>query len=211
MLHINIDRLSKRLNTLGECGALAGGGVARLALSAEDKLGRDLVYSWMQDLELDIRIDQIGNVIGILPGKSDLPPVMMGSHIDTVRTGGLYDGNLGVLAGLEVIESIKEQNIDIDHPVAVGFFTNEEGARFAPDMMGSLAYVGDLDLEEALNTKDADGLSVRDCLNSIGYAGEYPVKHTIPKCFIELHIEQGPVLDIENIDIGVVTGVQGIS
>jgi N-carbamoyl-L-amino-acid hydrolase len=210
---INAERLQARLQALGEIGALEGGGVSRLALTDADKKGRDLVLSWMKALDLDIAIDRIGNVIGTLKGKEDLPKIMMGSHIDTVSTAGLFDGNLGVLAGLEVIETLIDLNITPERPVAVGFFTNEEGSRFAPDMMGSAVFSKTLSLQTALETVGIDGASVGDELQRIGYQGtaEFPnIKQDIA-AYLELHIEQGPVLDEQNIEIGVVEGVQGIS
>ena len=134
-LRINLDRLLNRIDALAEIGAIDGGGVCRMALSDEDRQGRDLVVSWMRELGLNISIDRIGNVIGLRPGIEPGSPVLTGSHIDTVATGGRYDGNLGVLAGLEVIETLNEANLSTRKPIGVGFFTNEEGARFAPDMM----------------------------------------------------------------------------
>lgn len=210
MIKINHDRLLKRIADLGQIGSIEGGGVCRLALTNEDKLGRDLVVQWMKELNLDVSIDAIGNVVGIRAGIEDCPPIMTGSHIDTVRTGGRYDGNLGVLAGLEVIETLNEANIHTKHPIAVAFFTNEEGSRFAPDMMGSLVYQGDLNLEDAYNTMGIDGSTVEANLEAIGYKGEKPVGNNELHAFLELHIEQGPVLEHENIQIGAVTGVQGI-
>ncbi len=165
----------------------------------------------MRDLGLDVTIDAIGNVVGLLEGQLDGPPVMCGSHIDTVRTGGRYDGALGVLAGLEAIETVLAAELVPRRPLAVAFFTNEEGSRFAPDMLGSLTYVGGLPLEEALETADAAGLSVGGELDSIGYRGAAPCPGAVPHAFVELHIEQGPVLESEGRVIGVVSGVQGIS
>lgn len=210
-LKINGQRLVDSLIDLGKCGALAGGGVCRLAGSEADKAGRDFVVKKMRDLGLKIRIDKIGNVIGIYEGKEDIPPVMMGSHIDTVATGGLYDGNYGVMSGIEVIATLKEAGIQPRRPIAVAFFTNEEGARFAPDMMGSWVFEGGYPLEEALATKDADGYVFGDELEKIGYKGDEPVGVFKVDTFIEAHIEQGPILDKEGIQIGVVESVQGIS
>jgi N-carbamoyl-L-amino-acid hydrolase len=136
---------------------------------------------------------------------------MTGSHIDTVRTGGIYDGNLGVIAGLEVIETLQSAGVEPQRPITVAVFTDEEGARFAPDMLGSLVYVGGLGLEAALDTKAIDGPRLGDELERIGYAGSLPCPGATPHAFIEYHIEQGPVLEVENQQIGVVTGVQGIS
>lgn len=210
-LSIDLNRLMQRIHALGEIGALAGGGVKRLALSDADKAGRDLVQSWMFDLALSVSIDRIGNVWGIRQGLEALPPVMLGSHIDTVATGGLYDGNLGVLAGLEIIHTLNDSAIQTKHPIAVAFFTNEEGARFAPDMMGSGVHQGALSLDQMLATQDADGATVGDELDRIGYVGDVAPGSLRPASFLELHIEQGPVLEEADIQIGAVTGVQGIS
>ena len=211
-LRIDRERLSRRLADLAAIGAIEGTeGSSRLALTDEDRDGRDLVVTWMRDLGLNISIDGIGNVIAAMPGDSSEAPVMTGSHIDTVRTGGRYDGNLGVLAGLEVIETVMGAGITLDRPLAVGFFTDEEGARFSPDMLGSLVYVGGMPLEEALEIEGIDGSRVGEELTRIGYAGGAPIPGLVPHAFVELHIEQGPVLEVEGITIGAVEGVQGIS
>ncbi|PLW78565.1 M20 family metallo-hydrolase [Cohaesibacter celericrescens] len=210
-LRIDSDRLLGRLMSLGQDGALEGGGVCRLALSDKDKLGRDRVVDWMKELGLRVTIDKIGNLMGFLPGREDLSPVVLGSHIDTVATGGLYDGNLGVLAGLEVISVLKDSGYVPLRPIVVAAFTNEEGARFAPDMLGSAVDRGSLDLETALAIKDSDGFVIAEELARIGYAGEAEPGHIDPYCFFELHVEQGPVLEEEGEQIGAVTGVQGIS
>jgi N-carbamoyl-L-amino-acid hydrolase len=208
-VRVNGDRLLARLEELATVGATEGGGSCRLALTDEDRAGRDLVVSWFRDLDLDVRIDAIGNVIAQWGG--DGAPVMMGSHIDTVRTGGRYDGNLGVLAGLEVIESLIESGARPRRPLAVAFFTDEEGSRFAPDMLGSLTYAGGLSVESAHDIVDSDGARVGDELARIGYLGIHPCPGPPPHAYVELHIEQGPVLEDRGIDIGVVEGVQGIS
>ena len=211
-LRIDIDRLQARLADLAAIGEIAGTeGCARLALTDEDRDGRDLVISWMRDLGLEVTVDVIGNAVGVMAGEVDGPPVMTGSHIDTVRTGGRYDGNLGVLAGLEVIEAVKAAGITPHRALAVAFFTNEEGARFSPDMLGSLAYVGGIAIEEALAIVGIDGASVGDELARIGYDGSAPLPGPVPHAFIELHVEQGPVLEIEGLTIGAVSSVQGIS
>nr|WP_321456071.1 allantoate amidohydrolase [uncultured Cohaesibacter sp.] len=210
-LRIDIDRLLGRLMALGQDGALEGGGVCRLAISDADKMGRDRVVGWMKELGLTVTIDKIGNLKGILPGREDLPPVMIGSHIDTVATGGLYDGNLGVLAGLEVISVLKDSGYVPLRPIVVGAFTNEEGSRFAPDIMGSAVDRGSLPLEEALLSEDAEGFVVGQELARIGYAGETEPGQINPYCFFEMHVEQGPVLEQVGDLIGAVTGVQGIS
>ncbi len=204
-----------RIEELAAIGPIVGSngerGSARLALTDDDKAGRDLVLTWMRDLGLAVTVDAIGNVVGTRPGLDDLPPVMTGSHIDTVRTGGRFDGNLGVLAGLEVIETLAASGIVTRHPISVAFFTDEEGARFAPDMLGSLVYVGGLGLEEALDITGIDGARVGAELQRIGYAGSSPCPGAAPSAFVELHVEQGPVLELEGFTIGAVTGVQGIS
>jgi beta-ureidopropionase / N-carbamoyl-L-amino-acid hydrolase len=211
MLQVNARALLGTLEELALIGAIDGGGCARLALSDEDKAGRDLVVGWMTELGLDVRIDGIGNVVGVRAGREKLAPVMTGSHIDTVRTGGRYDGNYGVLAGLEVVRALNEAKITTRRPIAVAFFTNEEGARFQPDMMGSLVYVGGLGLNEAYAAADKDGHSVGDELRRIGYLGSARPGALKPHAFVELHIEQGPILDEEKLEIGVVESVQGIS
>ena len=209
---MNAERLGRRILALGEIGAIPGTiGCSRLALTDEDKAGRDLVLTWMHDLGLDVQIDGIGNVVATTPHDSGRAPVMTGSHIDTVSTGGRYDGNLGVLAGLEVIETVLSAGVQLARPLAVGWFTDEEGARFAPDMLGSLVYVGGMSVEDALLIEDADGVTVGAELERIGYSGPAPIPGPAPHAFVELHIEQGPILEDEGIPIGVVEGVQGIS
>ncbi|EMW6553127.1 Zn-dependent hydrolase [Citrobacter cronae] len=210
-LQINGQRLIDSLFALGECGALEGGGVCRLAATAEDKAGRDFVVARMKALGLAIYIDAIGNVTGVYAGEEALPMVMMGSHIDTVGTGGLYDGNYGVMAGLEVIATLLEAGIRPRRPLAVTFFTNEEGVRFQPDMMGSVVFAGEYPLDAALAAKDLDGVTLDEALCEIGYKGACRPGDLSVDSYVELHIEQGPILDKERIDIGVVTGVQGIS
>ncbi|TWT05978.1 Zn-dependent hydrolase [Reyranella sp. CPCC 100927] len=203
--------LHARLAALARIGAIDGGGCARLALTDEDKHGRDLVVSWMRALDLAITVDAIGNVFGVRRGREDGPPVMTGSHIDTVRTGGRFDGNYGVLAGLEVCRALDTVGVRTRHPLCVAFFTNEEGARFQPDMMGSLVHAGGFSLQEAYAATDTAGVRLGDELERIGYRGPAPTGAIRPRAFIELHIEQGPILEDAAITIGAVTGVQGIS
>jgi len=211
-LRIDIDRLQARLAELAEIGGIAGTeGCARLALTDEDRMGRDLVITWMRDLGLEVTIDVLGNAVGIMAGQVDGPPVMCGSHIDTVRTGGRYDGNLGVLAGLEIIETLRAAGVTPKRALAVAFFTNEEGARFSPDMLGSLAYVGGIPVEEALAIVGIDETTVGEELARIGYDGSAPLPGLVPHTFFELHVEQGPVLENEAVTIGAVNSVQGIS
>lgn len=209
-IRINGDRLMGRILDLAKISPIEGGGSSRLALTDEDAAGRDLVVAWMKELDLEISIDVVGNVVGTWQVGTGAA-VMTGSHIDTVRTGGKYDGNLGVIAGIEIIQTLQESNHIPSRPLSVAFFTNEEGARFAPDMFGSLVYVGGLSVEEALDTIGIDGARVADELERIGYNGATPCPGFTPSSFIELHIEQGPVLEQVDTKIGAVTGVQGIS
>src|SRR5919106_910055 len=211
LLRVDAGRLLERIEALAEVGAIDGGGCRRLALTDEDRVGRDLVVSWMRELDLDVRVDSIGNVVGTRPGRENLAPVMCGSHIDTVATGGRYDGNLGVLAGLEVVETLADAGVVNRRPLAVAFFTDEEGSRFAPDMLGSLVYAGGMQLEEAHDVMGIDGARVGDELARIGYLGAHPCPGLAPHAFVELHIEQGPVLEAHKTTIGAVEGVQGIS
>lgn len=210
---IDVERVLGRLEDLATIGAIAETtGVARLALSDDDREGRNLVVSWMRDLGLDIRVDAIGNVAGVWEGREpNARPVMCGSHIDTVKTGGRYDGAYGVLAGLEVIESLIERGIRPRRPIAVAFFTDEEGSRYAPDMLGSLVYVGGITVEAARDVVGIDGTVLGVELDRIGYAGPLPCPMVVPHAFVELHIEQGPALEAGGYTIGAVTGVQGIS
>ena len=210
-LRINPDRLMGRLNRLAEIGRTEDGSCCRLALTDEDRAGRDLVSGWMHELGLEVRVDAIGNIFGLRRGTEEGAPVMTGSHIDTVRTGGRYDGNLGVLGGLEVVQVLNDAGITTRRPLVVAIFTDEEGARFHPDMAGSLAYVGGIAVEELYATRSIDGKLFRDELARIGYLGDAPVPLYKPHAYVELHIEQGPVLDIEGFTIGAVENLQGIS
>ena len=208
---INGPRLLQRLTALGQFGALPGGGTNRLALSDADRAARDWTVQQMRALDMHVEVDAIGNVLATCAGTTDLAPVATGSHIDTVRTGGLYDGNYGVMAGLEVVAALRDAGVRTRRPLQVAFFTNEEGARFQPDMLGSLVHVGGMPLEDALASVAVDdGTTLGAELARIGYAGAAAVGTPRVDSFIELHIEQGPVLDREGIDIGVVEGVQGI-
>jgi len=210
-LRVDGQRLLKRLEELAKRGARDDGGCNRLAFTDADKEGRDLVTRWMRELGMKVSIDAIGNALALRVGLEEGPPVMVGSHIDTVRTGGRYDGNFGVLSGLEIVETLKDAGITTRRPLAVAFFSNEEGSRVAPDMMGSLVYVGGFGLAEAHAAVTIDGKRVGDELDRIGYRGDAPVPGPVPYAYVELHIEQGPVLEAEGFRIGAVTGVQGIS
>jgi N-carbamoyl-L-amino-acid hydrolase len=210
-ISVNGARLWDSLMTLARIGATAKGGVCRLALSDLDKQGRDLVVGWGREAGLTITTDKIGNVFMRREGRDpSRAPVVCGSHIDTQPTGGKFDGNYGVLAGLEVIRTLNDRGIETDAPIEVAFWTNEEGSRFVPVMMGSGVFAGAFSLETAYAAKDTAGKSVKDELERIGYAGpEEPGKHPIGAYF-EAHIEQGPVLEDADVTIGVVTGVLGL-
>ncbi len=211
---IDIDRLLDRLAALAELAPVGEHGSCRLALTDADKAARDLLCRWMEDLAMEVRVDVVGNIVGVWTSGATEPgldPVLCGSHLDTVATGGRYDGAYGVVAGLEVIETLAARGLRTRRPLAVAAFTNEEGARFTPDMMGSLVHVGGLTAEAALSAADEDGVTVGEELARIGYLGVWSAPARAPYAFVELHIEQGPVLEHEGVVIGAVTGVQGIS
>ena len=208
-LRIQPGPLLEQLNTLADIGMTPEGACCRLALSDEDRIGRDLLITWMKALKLEVSIDPIGNIFGWRAGLEDLPPVMTGSHIDTVRTGGRYDGPLGVLGGLEVVRTLNEAGIVTRRPLVVAAFTNEEGARFHPDMLGSLVYVGGLSLNDAYASHSSDGKVLIDELTKIGYVGKAALPLCKPHAFVELHIEQGPVLNELDMPLGIVTSING--
>ncbi|HVO29769.1 MAG TPA: M20 family metallo-hydrolase [bacterium] len=214
---VNKERLAESLRTLGKLGSYLDErtglhGVNRLALTAADGEGRRHVLGMMKSLGLDVTIDQIGNVLARRRGTEDAKaPVMMGSHIDSVPTGGTFDGCLGVLGGLEILRTLDEKGIRTRRPLVVGFFTDEEGARFGTDMLGSAVATGRLDLEAAYALKDRDGLVLRDELEKIGFLGTADVHLDPPHAYVETHVEQGPILKARGMDLGVVTGVQAIS
>ena len=210
-LRINGPRLWRSLMELAQIGATPKGGVCRLTLTDLDKQGRDLVSRWAKEAGLTITIDQIGNGFLRRPGRNNaLPPVVTGSHIDTQPTGGKFDGNYGVLAGLEVVRTLNDAGITTEAPIEVAWWTNEEGSRFVPVMMGSGVFAKAFTLEHAYAATDTEGKSVQGELARIGYIGdEEPGAHPIGSYF-ETHIEQGPVLEDHDITIGVVTGVLGI-
>ena len=209
-LRIDGARLLARLEALRIVGDTGDGGSRRLALTDTDKAGRDLFVSWLKGAGLDVHIDRIGNIVGVLKGETDEPAILMGSHIDTVGSGGKYDGALGALGALEVIETLRDAGVKPRRSMAVIAFTNEEGARFQPDILGSCVWTGDTSLEEAYAIADTEGLKVGDELRRIGYLGAAEPGFLKAKAYLELHIEQGPILDAEGGGIGAVTGVQAI-
>jgi beta-ureidopropionase / N-carbamoyl-L-amino-acid hydrolase len=214
-LNLDGELLIRQLRELGEIGADAeAGGRTRIALTDDEKAGRDRVAAWMRELDLEVAVDRIGNIFGMLRADSDdgtQRPLMLGSHIDTVRNAGALDGCYGVLAGLAVVRAFRKAGVKPGRSIVVGAFTNEEGVRYQPDMMGSLVYAGGLDVDTALDTRGIDGTRLGDELARIGYAGAMEPGAIVPHEYLELHIEQGPVLEAEDLRIGVVENLQGIS
>jgi beta-ureidopropionase / N-carbamoyl-L-amino-acid hydrolase len=209
-VRINAQRLWASLMDLAKVGATARGGVKRLALTDLDKAGRDLVVQWFREAGLQLRIDRIGNIFARRSGTdATLRPVVSGSHIDTQPSGGRFDGSYGVLAALEVIRTLDDHAISTRAPIEIAIWTNEEGTRFTPVMMGSGVFGGGFTLEHALDARDLDGLSVRDELERIGYAGTAQVGSVAFDAYFEAHIEQGPVLEANAVTLGVVTGALG--
>jgi N-carbamoyl-L-amino-acid hydrolase len=208
---IDRRRLEQSIEELGKIGATPRGGLTRLALSDEDKRGRDWMVARMKEAGLRVSVDRMGNIFGERPGAEALPPVMMGSHVDSVPTGGKYDGQLGVLCGLETIRALNAHTIRTRHPVTLAIFTNEEGARFQPAMIASGVLAGKIALEDAYNARDKDGLRLVDELERIGYLGPEPCVPRAFRAYLELHIEQGPCLEDEGLSVGVVEGIVAIS
>ncbi|WP_322418643.1 Zn-dependent hydrolase [Mesorhizobium huakuii] len=213
MIAVDAQRLLGRIRELGAVGRDGEGRLTRLAASDTDRQGRDLFVGWLRQAGLDVAIDRIGNIFGIWQsaGNAGEAPLLIGSHIDTVIDAGIYDGCYGVLAGLEVIETLKASGLRPSRPLAVAAFTNEEGVRFSPDMMGSLVLAGGVDVEAALAAVGTDGSTLGQELARIGYAGDREPGFLKPHLYVELHIEQGPVLEREGIPIGAVETLQGIS
>lgn len=209
-LHVDGQRLWQSLMTLAEIGATPKGGVCRLALTDLDRQGRELFTRWAREAGCEIRVDAIGNIFARRAGRdASLPPVLTGSHLDTQPTGGKFDGNYGVLSGLEVIRTLNDLNIQTDAPIEVVVWTNEEGSRFVPVMMGSGVFAEAFTLDHALAQKDTEGISVAQALEAIGYAGATPCRPFPIKAYFEAHIEQGPILEARNDTVGAVTGALG--
>jgi N-carbamoyl-L-amino-acid hydrolase len=208
-LRIDADRLWQSLMDLASIGATPLGGVRRITLTDLDRQGRDRVVEWFKAAGLEVRVDPIGNIFGRRAGRDpSRPPVVAGSHVDTQPSGGKYDGAYGVLAGLEVVRTLNDRAIETEAPIEVAAWTNEEGSRFTPVMMGSGAFAGAFSLEHALSRKDIDGKSVGEELERIGYAGKAPLGTPIGAYF-EAHIEQGPILEETRNTIGIVIGALG--
>src|SRR5688572_3402512 len=210
-MRINTQRLADSMAELGRVGETPRGGLTRLALSDEDRRGRDLLVEWMRAAGLTVSVDRMGNIFGERAGAPGRPPVMMGSHADSVPTGGKYDGQLGVLCALEAIRTLNDHRLATRHPVTLVVFTNEEGARFQPAMIASGVMAGKIALEDAYNARDKDGLRLVDELERIGYLGSEPCVPRPLRAYLELHIEQGPFLEEERLSVGVVEGIVAIS
>lgn len=215
-MNVNSDRLTASLEALGRIGASTDEttgivGVRRLAFSREDGEGRRHVVNEMKAAGLEVVVDRIGNVFGRRKGRDDgAKPVMSGSHIDSVATAGRFDGCLGVLGALEVVKTLNDAKVTTRRPLIVAFFSEEEGARFGTDMLGSAVAVGRIPLERAYALQDRDGKVVREELERIGFLGTANERLAAPHAYVECHIEQGPMLRAANVDVGVVTGVQAI-
>lgn len=210
-LAINGERLWSTLMEMAEIGGTAKGGCNRQALTEEDKIGRELFIRWCKDIGCTLRVDQMGNMFLRMAGQDNaLSPVITGSHLDTQPTGGKFDGVYGVLAGLEVLRTIHDAGITPLRPIEVAVWTNEEGARFSPAMVGSGVWCGEFDLEYGHARTDKQGVSIKQALEQIGFLGDEPCKPFPVKAAFELHIEQGPILESLEKPIGVVKGVQGM-
>lgn len=211
--NLDAGRMLARLQALGAIGRDGEGRLTRLAASDADRAGRNALVGWIREAGLDVAVDRIGNVFGIWRAGPDpaAAPVLVGSHIDTVIDAGIYDGCYGVLAGLAVIEALKEAGFMPARPLAVVAFTNEEGVRYAPDMLGSLVHAGGMDPDAALAVVGTDGTVLGEELARIGYAGQHAPGFLRPHAYVELHIEQGPVLEREGLRLGAVQDLQGIS
>ena len=208
-LRIDGKRLWDSLMEMAQIGATPKGGVCRLALTDLDKQSRDLFISWCENAGCRVAVDAVGNIFVRRPGRNNaLPPVMTGSHLDSQPTGGKFDGAYGVLAGLEVLRTLNDGAVETEAPIEVVVWTNEEGSRFAPAMMGSGAFAGLFDAEDLYATEDTEGKRFGDELERIGYKGD-PFGKVDVGAYFEAHIEQGPILEAEERTIGVVTGAQG--
>jgi N-carbamoyl-L-amino-acid hydrolase len=210
LARVNGERLWDSLMEMGQIGGTPKGGVSRLALTDEDRRGRDLFVAWCTAAGCSIRVDAMGNIFARRAGRHEhLAPVLTGSHGDSQPAGGKFDGIYGVLAGLEVLRTLNDLGIETDRPIEVVNWTNEEGSRFAPAMIASGVYAGVFDLEYGLSREDKAGVSIGQALQQIGYAGPHPVGGQAVHAAYELHIEQGPILEAQDLTIGVVTGAQG--
>lgn len=208
-IQINGGRLWDSLMEMAKIGATPRGGNCRLALTELDRQGRDLFVRWCREAGCQVSVDRMGNIFARRPGRQDVAPVGAGSHLDTQPTGGKYDGVYGVLAALEVVRTLNDYGVETDAPVEIAMWTNEEGARFAPAMVGSGVFAGAFDLDYGHSRADGDGITIGEALEEIHYLGDEPCGGRPFRAFFEVHIEQGPILEAEAETIGVVTGAQG--
>ncbi|AYW53782.1 Zn-dependent hydrolase [Raoultella ornithinolytica] len=210
MIAINAERLWSTLNEMARIGATPAGGVTRLTLSDEDRQARDLLRQWAQEAGFPCAVDSMGNMFIRRAGKNpQLAPVLTGSHVDSQPLGGRYDGIYGVLAGLEALRTLNERGIETERDIVLVNWTNEEGARFAPAMLASGVWAGQFSEAFALARKDRDGISVGAALEAIGYRGERPTAAFPVHACYEVHIEQGPILEEDDVDIGLVHAAMG--
>ncbi len=206
----NESRLKESIQMFSKFGQTTNGGVTRLSLSPEDVAARNYFCKCCEELGMDVTFDDMANIYATLPGKKELPPIVMGSHLDSVEKGGRFDGVLGVLTALEVVRTLREFEIEIEAPIVIVNFTNEEGARFDPAMMSSGVLAGKFDKEKMLHSKDKNGVAFLEALEGSGYQGDKENRLKEALAYLEVHIEQGPVLESKAIDIGVVEGVLGM-
>lgn len=210
--HISIDRIRDRHAQIAGIGALSDGGVSRLALSNEDKQAREVLRQWMEELDLEITQDDLGNMYGLLPGTGPaLEPIVLGSHLDSVPNGGTFDGVIGVLAGLEVLQSVRETGQTPRRSLLLVNFTNEEGARFPIPMISSGVLSGTYTIEKMMELPDQNHITIEQELKRLDLQGDKTNRLQRAYAFLELHIEQGPVLEDKNRQIGIVKGIQGLS
>ena len=210
-LQIDSARLWDTIHETAKFGATPKGGVRRLTLGPEDKQVRDWFRKACENAGLEMHVDTLGSMFGLRKGRDmSKPPIGLGSHLDTQPTGGKFDGVLGTLAALEVVRTLNDAGIETEMPICIVNWTNEEGSRFVPAMMASAAYVGDFTTDDILSRKDSEGITVGDALDSIGYRGAARVGEQKFTSFVELHIEQGPILEAEGKTIGVVDSGQGV-
>lgn len=209
---IDEERFRERFDRFSEIGATEAGGVNRPSLSEANRKARDQLVEWFEAAGLDVRIDEMGNIFGRRPGSDpDTDVVLIGSHVDSQYNGGRYDGVVGVLSALEIVESFADAGIQHDRPIEVVSWSNEEGVRFQPDMLGSGVYAGEFDVEYAHSRTDKEGRSFGEELERIGYDGEVACEPDDLHCYLEVHVEQGPILEEEGLSVGVVEGVFGFS
>ncbi|WP_256297390.1 Zn-dependent hydrolase [Haloarchaeobius salinus] len=207
---VSSERLRERFDEFNEIGETERGGVNRPSLSDANRRARDTLVEWFEAAGLTVTVDELGNIFGRRPGRNDdLPPVLVGSHVDSQYNGGRYDGVIGVLGGLEIVETLNDAGIETERPIEVVAWSNEEGVRFQPDMLGSGAFAGKFDVDFAYDLTDKEGNRFGDELERIGYRGDAPCEPRDLHCYLELHVEQGPKLEQAGHSVGIVEGVYG--